>query len=67
MKEILLNSFDLSVQLLESEIDKIYKSAIDKVWKVPQKNYNFVIPKVRFVVQTESFSDIENKITDYGV
>jgi uncharacterized protein YjaG (DUF416 family) len=67
MREVMLNNFELSVQLLESNIDKIYRPAIDQVWKVLQKDYNFVIPKVRFAIQLESFSDIENKITDYGV
>jgi glycosyl transferase family 25 len=67
MQEVILKNFELSVQLLESNIDKIYRPAIDKVWKELQKDYNFVIPKVRFAIQIESFSDIENKITDYGV
>jgi glycosyl transferase family 25 len=65
MKEIMLNNFDLSVQLLEYGIDKIYRPEIDQVWKSLQKDYNFVIPKIRFAYQRESFSDIEMKIVDY--
>ncbi len=41
--------------------------AIDIVWKKLQAKYLFAIPKKRAVVQTESFSDIEKKHTNYGV
>lgn len=67
MKEILLDNFKLSVKLLETRIDNQYKVAIDQVWKVLQKKYNFVIPKKRFAFQRESYSDIENRVVDYKV
>lgn len=67
MKEVLLDNFNLSVKLLEVGIDHQYSVAIDQVWKVLQKKYNFVIPKKRFAHQRESFSDIENRVVDYKV
>lgn len=41
--------------------------AIDIIWKKLQARYLFAIPKYRAVIQTESFSDIENRVTNYGV
>jgi glycosyl transferase family 25 len=67
MKEILLKFFDYSIHLLKFEIDKAYQVEIDKVWKILQKKYNFVIPKERFAYQRESFSDIEHRIVNYDV
>ena len=67
MKEILLKSFKLSVKLLEAGIDNQYIVAIDQVWKVLQKKYNFIIPITRFAFQRESFSDIENRTVNYKV
>lgn len=67
VKETLLINFKLSVKLLEAGIDSQYKVAIDQVWKVLQKKYNFVIPKKRFAFQRQSYSDIENRVVDYKV
>ena len=67
MKDILIKNFELSIQLLEQGIDKLYKPAIDQVWKLLQTKYNFVIPKDRFAIQRESFSDIEKKVVNYKV
>ena len=67
MKEILLSNFELSIELLENGVDRIYRLAIDQVWKVVQKKHNFVIPKERFAFQRESYSDIEKQIVNYKV
>lgn len=67
MKKALIDNFSLSITMLEAGVDNQYKVAIDKVWKLLQKKYNFVIPKKRFAYQRESFSDIENRVVDYKV
>lgn len=67
MKTVLLENFKLSVKLLENKIDNQYGVAIDEVWKVLQKKYNFVLPKKRFAHQRESYSDIMNRVVDYKV
>jgi GR25 family glycosyltransferase involved in LPS biosynthesis len=67
MKNVFLKIFELSTKLLEQGIDRIYKPEIDQVWKVLQKNYNFITPKERFAFQRVSYSDIRKKIVDYKV
>jgi len=67
MIDIMLDNFELSVRLLNFGISKIYKPEIDQVWKLLQKKYNFVIPKEKFAIQRESFSDIEKQAVDYKV
>lgn len=67
MRDIMIDNFSLSIKLLEAGVYNQYKVTIDQVWKVLQKDYNFVIPKKRFAIQRESFSDIEQKVVDYKV
>jgi len=67
MKEIMLKNFEMSVQLIELDINSIYKPEIDQVWKLLQKDFNFVIPKIRFAYQRESYSDIEKKVVSYNL
>ena len=38
----------------------------DQAWKLCQQSLIFVIPKKNMVVQRESFSDIEQKLVNYG-
>lgn len=40
--------------------------AIDQHWKTLQLKCKFLIPSERVAVQSESYSDIENKVVDYG-
>lgn len=67
MKEPLTEKFKLSVKLIEGNIDSQFDTAIDQVWKSLQKKYFFVIPHKRFVIQRLSYSDIENRYTNYNV
>lgn len=41
--------------------------AIDIVWKALQQTTIFSVPLARAAIQSESYSDIEQKITNYGV
>jgi glycosyl transferase family 25 len=41
--------------------------AIDIEWKSLQKRNIFAIPNIRIAKQLESYSDIEGKLTNYGV
>lgn len=65
MRQLLINNFSQSIKMLEVGVDSQYNVAVDQVWKVLQKKYNFVIPKKRFSYQGESYSDIEKKIVNY--
>ena len=65
MREPLLKNFSLSVNLLNQYIDKQFGTAIDQVWKLLQRDFVFAITKNRMLYQSESFSDIENKIVNY--
>lgn len=49
------------------EIFKNLYETCDQSWKVLQQSYIFVIPKIRCVIQRSSYSDIENRIVDYGM
>ncbi len=51
--------------LAMSQIKGMYE--FDLVWKELQAIYFFAVPNKRPVQQIESYSDIEKKITDYGV
>lgn len=42
-------------------------SALDVIWKELQGLLVFVVPVARAVKQVESYSDIENKVVNYGV
>jgi len=39
----------------------------DQSWKILQQDNVFLIPKIRLVIQKPSYSDIENRHTNYGV
>lgn len=66
MRVHLIKIFQESLLMLENGVDP-RKAAIDKVWKKIQLKYTFAIPRVKTVIQSESFSDIEKKIVNYGV
>lgn len=67
MRQMLLDNFMISINLMNHKIDKQFGTAIDQVWKILQEKYVFAITKNRLVFQRESFSDIENKIVRYEV
>ena len=62
MKDVALES----ISELENGRPK-NKAAIDVVWKKLQKKYVFVVPTKRVAKQSASFSDIEQRIVEYGV
>lgn len=65
--ERLLAAFRKSENLLKQGIDPEL-AAIDMVWKRLQKRQLlFCVPKTRLARQRASFSDIEKRVTDYGV
>lgn len=60
----LLKNFTESLGMAVNDYD--YKlCAIDQHWKVLQLKHEFLIPCRRVAVQSESYSDIENRIVDY--
>lgn len=65
MRQLLINNFSQSIKMLEAGVDSQYNVAVDQVWKVLQKKYNFAILKKRFSYQGKSYSDIEKKIVNY--
>ena len=42
-------------------------AAIDRVWFREQERYTWAVPVVRAARQRESYSDIENKVVNYGL
>ena len=61
---------------VEHESKRIYTSlpihnphydCADQCWKVLQQSYIFVIPKTRCLIQRIGYSDIEQRIVNYGV
>lgn len=66
MKEVLLENYLQSIQMLKLKIDNQF-AAIDIVWKSLQRRYNFVTPKNRFSLQIESYSNITNRVENYKV
>ena len=48
-------------------IHKAEYEVSDQSWKVLQNFYLFVIPKKHYVIQRSSYSDIEQRVVNYGV
>jgi GR25 family glycosyltransferase involved in LPS biosynthesis len=57
---------------MRSEFDKINKRndaflVADQSWKILQKDYIFLIPKTRIIIQRGGYSDIEHRYVNYNV
>jgi glycosyl transferase family 25 len=62
----LRHAIEKSVRGLEAGND-VTVSAVDIVWKELQQQRLFCFPVARAAAQVESYSDIEGRVTDYGV
>lgn len=65
MKNILLENYQLSIDLLEKGILSNI-AAIDQIWKDLQVKFTFITPKKTSVYQSESYSDIEKTTVNVG-
>ena len=66
MKSEFISVYEKSIYLLEKGVDSSI-AAVDLVWQELQRKHYFCITNDRYVVQMESFSDIQKKVTNYGV
>lgn len=55
-----------SINLIQQGI-RMDHAAIDRVWFREQERYTWVVPVNRAAKQRESYSDIENRMVNYGV
>lgn len=65
MKNVLLENYQLSINLLEKGILSNI-AAIDQIWKDLQVKFTFITPKEITVYQAESYSDIEKTTVNVG-